>query len=64
MAVKTHRSHSIARHRAWLFALLALFALVPTACQQSQILSTVSCPVYQPPQTPQPEWPKQCGGTR
>jgi hypothetical protein len=53
-----------ARHRAGLFALLVMLAMLPAACDQPRVLSTVSCPVYQPPQTPQPEWPKQCGGTR
>ena len=43
---------------------LAALAMVPLACQQTQILSTLSCPVYVAPESPQPNWPKQCGGTR
>jgi hypothetical protein len=43
---------------------LAALASIPAACQQPQILSTISCPVYVPPETPRPEWPKQCGGQR
>jgi len=44
--------------------MLAALAMLPAACTQPTILSTISCPVYQPPETPMPEWPKECGGTR
>jgi len=49
------------------FVVLATFAITLAAgsagCAQCT-LQTISCPVYQPPQTPQPDWPIQCGGTR
>ena len=54
----------LANDRARLLALLAVLALASAACEQPRILSTVSCPVYQAPQTPDPAWLKQCGGTR
>jgi hypothetical protein len=31
-------------------------------CGPQTILCTISCPVYQPPETPHPDWPRQCGG--
>lgn len=46
------------------FLLFAGAALITNGCQPETILCTISCPVYQPPQTPMPEWPKPCGGTR
>jgi hypothetical protein len=39
-------------------------ALIPSACTPPTILSVQTCPVYQPPETPHPDWPKVCGGQR
>jgi|GEM_PF-5543864 hypothetical protein len=64
MALHPATRRHVPRHRASLLALLAALAILPAACSPETILSTISCPVYQPPQTPMPEWPKQCGGTR
>ena len=63
MALGRPTARSAARPRASIVALLAFLALLHIGCQPT-ILSTISCPVYQPPQTPLPEWPKECGGTR
>jgi hypothetical protein len=46
-------------------AVAAAIALTAIGCApQPSILSTISCPVYVPPETPQPNWPKACGGER
>lgn len=42
---------------------LCVAALVSSSCSAPKaILCTISCPVYQPPETPHPDWPTQCGG--
>lgn len=47
------------------FATLAVVSLAWAASQQQpSILETISCPVYQAPETPHPSWPRQCGGQR
>lgn len=51
-------------HRLLLTVLLIGMALLPAGCNQPTILSVQTCPVYQPPETPRPEWPKVCGGQR
>jgi hypothetical protein len=40
----------------------AVLAFVWAGSQQTTILHQISCPVYQPPATPNPAWPQACGG--
>src|SRR4026207_525811 len=58
------RPTSRPRRRGWFLAVLLACGTLPAACSQPGVLRTISCPVYQAPQTPMPEWPKECGGTR
>lgn len=66
LAMRHERSTTkpLSRLRGSMLATIAALAMLPAACSQPTILRTISCPVYVPPQTPMPEWPKECGGTR
>jgi hypothetical protein len=43
---------------------LCAAAIVSSGCGPREVLCTISCPVYQPPEKPDPAWPRQCGGQR
>jgi hypothetical protein len=59
--LSTHR-HRLAVVGGLLLLALAALAFVWASSLQTTVLRTISCPVYQPPVTPDPAWPTGCGG--
>ena len=59
-----HHRRQIALVAGLYFLALSLAAFVWAGSQQTTVLNVISCPVYQPPSTPDPAWPTVCGGQR